>query len=525
MPPIFDVKLAFARLKVDISYGRTFFRHPFELALIAKRRNQWVDELEKNLTEGTWRPTTPFVANIPKDAGGVRPGALLSLSDQVAYTAIVGAMLPNIENALNWSIPPKDYSYQLRRTGELEWISVPTWCWEQFRSRSNQLLDSGATVVVSTDITACYESIDHVSLLSDLRNEGTPAELCSLLSQCLGRWSNVDGRGLPQNITASHILAKLYLTRIDHAMADRGFTHIRYVDDIRLFCKSAADAKRSLLELAVLLRSRGLSLQSAKTERLLPAKARSKFEGMMPILKTFAKTYRTKIADQMGIDPDYITEAEAQEYVEDGKATLPPEMLREAYDTYLVKSTGRFEKSLFRYLIRRLGKARDPFALEHCMSLIEPHPEEMESVLAYIAAVAAIEVTEARILAFLRSDDAVYDYQTFQFLQWRAAQAEPASQSLLEFVRGVASAPSTARYVHSAARALLGRHGTDADGDDLMRAYGAATSDLECAEIVCSIARVEKGKRNAFLGRIKDDGFLTSAAVQGVRDMQDWYQS
>ena len=33
----------------------------------------------------------------------------------------------------------------------------------------------------------------------------------------------------------------------------------------------------------------------------------------------------------------------------------------------------------------------------------------------------------------------------------------------------------------------------------------------------------EKGKRNEFLGRIKDDGFLTLAAVQGVRERQEWY--
>lgn len=525
MPIALDLDMALRRLETDYRYGRAFVLHPFERTIIGQSRASWFAGIEERLRSGAYRPAPAAHTNIPKGAGGVRPAALLTYEDQVVYTALVGAALPAMQPPLQWAAPPKDFAYQLRAPTTVEWVSAPFRCWEQFRARSVALVDAGAAMVVSTDITGFYGHVDHEILISDLRAAGVEAEICSLLAACISRWCCLNGRGLPQNMTASHLLAKLYLSRVDHALVDQGFEHVRYVDDIRVFCRSKSQAKRALLALAVLLRDRGLTLQSAKTHMLLPAVARSQFEGIIPILKPLIAQFVKDIAVQAGVDAEYMTVSEAEQLVAEGSAHVPAAMLTAAYDAHFVNGSGGFDRTMFHFLIARLGRARDPFALDHALSLLDPHPEETDYILAYIAAIGAVTSADPRILAYLASDGAIYDYQAYQFLRWRTFQPAPASDEVVAFARRIAAADNTPTYLRAAARGLLGRFGTDADLDDLIRKYGGAASDLERAELVCAIARVERGRRNAFLGRLHGDGFLTAGAVAGVRANVEWYSA
>src|SRR5258707_2835442 len=102
--------------------------------------------------------------------------------------------------------------------------------------------------------------------MSDLRDLGCDANTVQILSTCLYRWAVIPGRGIPQGYSASDILAKVYLNPIDRAMGDEGFDYIRYVDDIRVFCKGFVNCKQALLFLTQQLRRRGLNLQTSKTE-------------------------------------------------------------------------------------------------------------------------------------------------------------------------------------------------------------------------------------------------------------------
>ena len=78
-----------------------------------------------------------------------------------------------------------------------------------------------------------------------------PEEAAKLLSACLNRWAEPRGKGIPQGRrSASDILAKLYLDSIDHNLRNEGFSHLRYVDDIRIFCGDIREAKRAVLKLS-----------------------------------------------------------------------------------------------------------------------------------------------------------------------------------------------------------------------------------------------------------------------------------
>ena len=123
--------------------------------------------------------------------------------------------------------------------------------WRRFAEESIHKIQDSASHVVLADITAYYENIDIGLLLSDLRAIGAEPAILEMLSKCLNKWSlaAVPGRSLPQGFSPSNILARFYLNQADRALRERGVHHLRYVDDIRLFCRSEAEAKRHFVEL------------------------------------------------------------------------------------------------------------------------------------------------------------------------------------------------------------------------------------------------------------------------------------
>lgn len=78
-------------------------------------------------------------------------------------------------------------------------------------------------------------------------------------------WEVTPGVGLPQGLSPSDILAKLYLDPVDQILFDEGVRFLRYVDDVRVFADSDLAAKRTLMRHIELLRERGLQVQSKKT--------------------------------------------------------------------------------------------------------------------------------------------------------------------------------------------------------------------------------------------------------------------
>lgn len=48
------------------------------------------------------------------------------------------------------------------------------------------------------------------------------------------------------------------------------------------------------------------------------------------------------------------------------------------------------------------------------------------------------------------------------------------------------------------------------------REYADAATDLERADIASALARMEKGRRNAFYGRIRADGILIARAIDAA---------
>jgi hypothetical protein len=513
---LLDLDTAWQRARRELAmYGS-----PFELALIEQDTDQWLAELEQMIRSEAYAPSPMEVSELPKAQGIVRPIGHLTPVDRVVYTALVGAGFDAIHRGLAWSQGTRDFAYVLRlsESDPVQWTRSNFRGWNNFRRASLIDLDEGHSYVVFTDIAAFYENVDLAMLASDLGALGVPNEVRTLLSRCLNRWARVTGRGLPQGPTASNILAKVYLNVVDRALADEGILHVRYSDDIRLFAHTHADAQKHVLELGRLLRKRGLSLQAAKTEIARADRAREKIEDIVPILKGLLRRYKEEALAAFEFEEPYPELFEIDAAVEDDPEKMPIELMREAFQAYFVDEPDGFNKTLFHFLMKRLGRAKDELPLPHCRRFLERQPEETSYVLTYLDDVDALPEEEATLLDFLQSPQGqIYEHQRLQIIRWLARHEAAPSAEVVAMARAFAFDSAVPRDLRAVSRQVIGAHGTIADLERLEAEYEQSHDDLEQAQIILCLTRVERQRRNAFLARAKEDGELQRRAVSLVR--------
>lgn len=88
------------------------------------------------------------------------------------------------------------------------------------------------------------------------------------------------------------------------------------------------------------------------------------------------------------------------------------EVLRSAFANYFVQPGWVFNKSLFHYLLSRLGAARDATYANEVIALFRLHPEEFDEIADYCSAVGAEESLEESFLRLQRDGLLPYAYLT-----------------------------------------------------------------------------------------------------------------
>lgn len=296
-----------------------------------------------------------------------------------------------------------------------------------------------------------------------------------------------------------------------------GYTHLRYVDDIRVFCHSTIQAKQLIIDLSNLLRRRGLNLQSAKTEILPAEDAKRNIESVTSALRAVRKQFISEVVQASGVGDPYISLSEADEILETSPDDAPIEIIQKAYEQNFMAEGTEFNKSLFRFLLNRLAKQEDLFAGAHVLGLLEPHPEETHAILNYLRAAYPMDVIAPAVTDLINSGTLVYAYQLYQILNWFREYCTHPSEDLVAAFRKICLDTRFPRYVRTTCRAFLALHGTQADLERIVGLYDHTTDPSEQVEIICSVQRLEKGRRNAFLGRVENDGEMHRRAVKWVR--------
>src|SRR5205814_7461025 len=115
----------------------------------------------------------------------------------------------------------------------------------------------------------------------------------------------------------------------------------------------------------------------------------------------------------------YATLEDIERIIELDPDVPPPEVLEQAFHDHFLSAPGQgFDKTLFHYLLTRLGKTKSTIAVHYCLDLLAKQPDETDAILRYFQDIELpIEPCKV-ILRYAASADAIYDYQLYQIVRW-----------------------------------------------------------------------------------------------------------
>jgi hypothetical protein len=143
--------------------------------------------------------------------------------------------------------------------------------------------------------------------------------------------------------------------------------------------------------------------------------------------------------------------------------------------------------------------------------------ESAEDAPIEVISVLPIDSLQVAIVEVLSSGRLAYDYQVYQIVAWLLEYCTEPSGELMDFIRATSFSPHRPRYVKTVCTAFLGKFGVAADLERLSDSYDLTTDPSERVETICSLRRLERGRRNAFFARVERDGEMNRRAVKWVK--------
>jgi hypothetical protein len=313
--------------------------------------------------KGDWKATPPIRIYMPKPSGLLRPLTLLSLDDQIVLQAIANQVAIKLFDRRTAVQGRSVFSNCLTRDRDSIFF-LKDWreTYHQFKARIQRQLDAGSQWIAHFDLAAFYETISHRALQSIVSPAGGGAEAWRLIREWLCVWTSSHGgipvdHGIPQGPIASDFLAEIFLLPLDEAMKKTGIPYIRYVDDIRVFGKTEADARQAAITLELECRRLSLIPQGSKFS-VIRATSLKEALGALP-----------SIAESTGreADEDELDEASAIRILRDAIAGRPARVI---------------DKSRLRYVLYRSGPSLAMLRLT--LKLLPRHPEHIDAFAAFL---------------------------------------------------------------------------------------------------------------------------------------------
>lgn len=254
----------------------------FELEYTISHKSLVLDELEEELkTTSSFRQRTAYAFFPPKTELCFRRMVYLNFKDLVVrYSlAIVFAQVLDSQLLPTCFANRRATGKQAERslTADFASDSWPSFCsWQREQAQSN-------TTLLRTDITSFYDSISHdylVETFSNALSVPVDSQLMQLF-RCILRvpvlaYSNETKRvqpaiemrqGLPIGNNTEGFFANVYLKDVDSSMSQlEEVQYCRYNDDMRIFGNDRNEVLKALRILQEHLLTKGLNLNTAKTE-------------------------------------------------------------------------------------------------------------------------------------------------------------------------------------------------------------------------------------------------------------------
>ena len=258
--------LEFAKTHIIKFYDSDFFPKPFEFEALWAN---W-DEVVRYLTSND---VTGYAVEQPRTFTSMKPNGTFRVVHQLdpINTLIYTALAYLVSNAIERARFPEEHhvacSYRLKIDIAKGTFFANGSGYDGFINKCTELSAKFAYVLV-TDITDFYNQI-YVHRLQNAI-ELADSELLAIskdIERFLLDLNGAVSQGVPVGPAASILMAEAVLIDVDNFIKASGFSHTRYVDDLRIFGDSSQTLMRFLARLTeYLYHNHRLTLASAKTE-------------------------------------------------------------------------------------------------------------------------------------------------------------------------------------------------------------------------------------------------------------------
>ncbi len=249
------------------------FKRPFEIKLLENNeiREEIIENIVNSIEKCNFKELKinkiGHVLVPKKNLCDYRKCAWIDIIDEIKYLTLVLLIAKDIEAKRDKKSNKRIFSYRLKTKSNNGYIFDNKYNYRSFKDRITEKSNmKNKKIVVECDISNFYDRLNLHRLESTLLSiEKIDKDVIKLLNETLLFWSNRDSYGLPVGSNASRILAEAALIEIDNYLISKKIDFCRFVDDYRIFAKSASEAHKNLAILVERLNKEGLFLNFSKT--------------------------------------------------------------------------------------------------------------------------------------------------------------------------------------------------------------------------------------------------------------------
>jgi hypothetical protein len=398
-----EIELCFERFLLDSD--DEFFPDPFRYKDLRLVHSELANKVHKDLTQIMNQPKIIYTVkphydwDVPKSNYVIRQGFSFHPYDVIFFHFVLNRLVPIIEPNLSNA----RYSFRVKHPKSKQLFgNRPTENWIQFKTdiRDYFLNNPDYNYLVSTDVAGFFEYIPITNFKKRLlqmcnNNEDKAIELLTIMlrSYSVSRYS-----GMPQNCEPFSYLCTAFLDYFDRELEAHSLKHFRYVDDIKVPCKTYSDSKKAIVHIIRSLRSEHLNVSTAKTE-IIPKnseKFNDLFKDFPALLYEIDDAVKRKQKRRIN--------------------NLAPKLIR--LTKQVIKQVRKFDERLFRACIWRILKINyfkninrmnlDSIG-KSCLKLMDSMPSRSDTFLRFLVLHKDRQYVQDALYSFLQ--DCVYPWQ------------------------------------------------------------------------------------------------------------------
>lgn len=201
------------------------------------------DKMIQSLLDGSYRPQSVRMVEIPKPDGGVRQLGIPTVVDRLVQQAILQVLQPIFEKGFSDS----SFGFRPKRSAH------------QAVKKAQEYVREGHRIVVDMDLEKFFDRVNHDILMAKLAVRINDKRLLKIIRSFLKADIMRGGvcieriEGTPQGGPLSPLLSNILLDELDKELEKRGHKFCRYADDCNIYVKSQRAGERVLESLKLFL--------------------------------------------------------------------------------------------------------------------------------------------------------------------------------------------------------------------------------------------------------------------------------